>query len=366
MLCYHHFLGKCRSKAPSISLSRLIASSYSSSSVLSGKRSDRKIQSTGVADMKGVDGKAIRAERRTKRLRSLVKKEIAKDSNARSRSLRSMESMVRSLFEEYGFTLHDKPGHHTVKLKKEYSYKYTCANLGVQRIGLQNITMEFDAYDESVSVGDEQPIFLVDVLVSDEKLSGKTEQPDSTIVFTCSPDRPEDSQVLSVRYVDSGESHLDQKLYDGPSLQEPYVISQDELQNLPNILREMNEGEKGDSNGDSRTEEPALEHLRGLSERFEQRLDNNDANIEGQRGLQVESGVDVHPRGAQESEAGLGSSLRGLQPRKGIHVITNALHRYLRERGIEPRSLAMARLYATHKYKQERADGMKFMFSFLE
>ena len=356
---------------------RCVVAAYSSTPSVMGKRYDRRAPKELPSHMKGIDGKTVRMERRVKRLKSLVKKELTNDLKSRARSIHAMESMVQSLFEEYGFTLHERPGHQTIKLHKQYSYKTIDNETGKSIISLQNISIEFDAYDEENGANiSDQPIFLCDVLVSEEKPDKSNPQKEATIAFTCSPDRPENSQILSVRYVPNGKSHLDQKLYDGPALDQPHLWDESQLQGA----FDMNDDDDDD---DDENDDYDMKSLGNLSKELEERLHSSNAStIPGLEGLDIkEAFYDKTAEGSKEgaivgsesSHADYSDADMKMQEedftapasRQGLHKVARSLHTYLKERGVEPRSLAMARMYATHKYKQERQAGMLFMLNFL-
>lgn len=187
------------------------------------------------------------------------------------------------------------------------------------------------------------------------------------MAFTCSPDRPVGHQVLSVRCVPTGVSHLDQGLYDGPTLDLPHTWDMDNEGGLEDVgvgpaahhevYEHVGVGADGSGSSSSGSETGlGLKGLDDLSRRLlEEGADGSGAAVSGE-----EEEEDEEDDGDDDDDDGEEG-----RHRHGLHAVTGGLHAYLAERGVESRSLAMARLYATHKYRQERLAGQQFLYSFL-
>jgi hypothetical protein len=365
--------------------------SYSQTSIVCAKRSksdsktgrrDHIIPSDPKKKVKGVVDSSLRVDRRAHRLRGYVNKHLSNDLKSRAHTTRHMEAMVESLHEECGFTLKQITGHSTVTMHKQYSYAYTDDN-GSKKIGLENITVEFDAYDEDSPNEETQTIFLLDVIVENEsktkgKGKGKVEGEDmgvgvdgekegdglssSRIVFTCTPDRPLGSQVLSVRYVPLGASHLDQSLYDGPTMDVMSAnwnngkgIRVNERANANSDGEDVIDIESGEFNGMSFKDLQKLQdslEKRAVEAEAEQSSGSNNAK-EGDEDEDEEEDNDDE----EEEDASVG---------RNLIAISDGIHNYLDERGVDARVLAMCKAYAAYKYRQERQEGLRFLIDFLE
>ena len=149
-----------------------------------------------------------RAERNTKRLRSLVIKSLQSDIKSSGRSKNSQEIAKKFITQTAGFSIHDVLHEPTVRMEKVYSIPRTSSGSGMR----QKVTVEFEAYDDRPGRADS--IFLVDVIVSNfantdgssagASGNGDGDDASSRLVLTCTSDRSRGFQVLSVRNVSPG------------------------------------------------------------------------------------------------------------------------------------------------------------------
>ncbi len=253
---------------------------------------------------------------------------------------------------ESGFVIEDLPGSPTVRLSKEYTFSkpppdsgkekvekkgkgkadqsiHNKGNSGITNDSLarQRIEVEFEGYDDRP--GRSQVIFLADVIISN--LSPDTSQPyGPKLVLTCTSDRSKGYQILSIRSVPEGLSHLDQAVYDGPKMPQEQLGRHYHMPGQENALEEDDEDEE--SNDDE----------------IEDKETSSDSDEEDEEDIE------------EEEEDAIGTD-----PDFHMSHIANGFASYLAERGIDSNFLANAKRYAVHRGRQDQQAGMQFVVDFL-
>lgn len=145
------------------------------------------------SDLEGL--KNVRSQRNRKNLENVLKRKT-KQRTSRAIKTRDKSARERKLMEEKGFDIVDEPGISTVSMIKR----------GPD--GEETVRCEFEGYRKPQNDDESAIIMLFDIIVSRKGKSG-------SLVFTCTPEPS--PMLLSVRFVPTGKSHLDQDVFDGPS-----------------------------------------------------------------------------------------------------------------------------------------------------
>jgi hypothetical protein len=277
----------------------------------------------------GIDVNA-RAERNTKRLRSLVIKHLQTDIKSSGRSKQSKD-VATTYIKNCGFSIKDDlANNRTVRLSKVFKNDSKGG-------ALERIVIDFESYDSRP--GAEEFIFIVDVHVSRIQSADEVNSDFGTVcdtdslVFTCSPDRPLTNQILSARSVPAGVSFLDQSVYDGPKMPVEKVGN--------HIINDETEGDDDEGSDDDDDEDE--------EEDDDEVADGDDGDIAEEEGSGQEG------EGEEEGE----------DASEGTWQLASSLQRYLEIRGVDPVLLSNIKRYAAHRRRQDRQAGQQHLVEFL-